>query len=38
MSSRSNSEKRDNDFRVVKWQLTVLSGALTTGVIIMLQT
>ena len=37
MSSNSNETKRNKEQRTVKWQLTAISGALTTGLIIVLE-
>lgn len=37
MSSKQNETKRDKEFKKLKWQLTALSGALTTGLIVVLE-
>lgn len=37
MSSKHNETRRDKDFKKLKWQLTALSGALTTSLIVVLE-
>ena len=37
MSSQISDSKRNKLYSRVKWQLTALSGALTTGLIVMLE-
>ena len=37
MSSNQNETKREKELKKLKWQLTALSGALTTGLIVVLE-
>ncbi len=37
MSTRPDKSGKDKEYRKLKWQLTTLSGALTTGLIIVLE-
>ena len=37
MRSKSNKTERNRQLKTIKWQLTALSGALTTGLIIVLE-
>jgi len=37
MRSKSNETERSTQLKKIKWQLTALSGALTSGLIIVLE-